>query len=210
MYARISEWICERVLARRGQAIFARPGLSEQRTNSQSVLRDLTKQRKQTNKKRGAVRFKFRCCVSVALGATGENNHRVAGPPHAVVRSVRHGPLRDCRAYKNTALIYLPLAKPPRIRATYRLAHVQGKKSLNAPNNCPDEPPEQNDHANSKMDCEKPHKKIQKPDPKRCYLKLKVRLGNSIRAVSLKISDYHTHKDRYPREKPNQIQNVDG
>jgi hypothetical protein len=45
---------------------------------------------------------------------------------------------------------------------------------------------------------------------KHCYLKLKVRLGNSIRAVSLKISDYHTHKDRYPREKPNQIQNGDG
>jgi hypothetical protein len=33
-----------------------------------------------------------------------------------------------------------------------------------------------------------------------------MRLGNSIRAVSLKISNYYTNKDRYPREKPNQIQ----
>ena len=31
-----------------------------------------------------------------------------------------------------------------------------------------------------------------------------------IRFVPLQISDYYTHKDRYPREKPNQIQNVDG
>ena len=42
---------------------------------------------------------------------------------------------------------------------------------------------EQDYRTDSKMDCEKPNEKIQKPNPKRCYLKLKMRLTCSIRRI---------------------------
>jgi len=60
------------------------------------------------------------------------------------------------------------------------------------------------------VESQKPNANIQKPNPERPYLKLEMRLADSIRPVSLKIGDYYTHKDGYPREKSNQIQNVDG
>ena len=39
------------------------PAPSEQINNSRSVLRDLTNNAEKTNKRRGAVRFNFRCCA---------------------------------------------------------------------------------------------------------------------------------------------------
>jgi len=60
------------------------------------------------------------------------------------------------------------------------------------------------------VESQKPNEEIQKPNPKSRYLKLEMRLADSIRFVSLKIGDYYTHKDGYAREKSNQIQNVDG
>jgi hypothetical protein len=68
----------------------------------------------------------------------------------------------------------LRLTKPPRVRIADRLAHVQGKESLNAPDDCPNDPPQQNKDTYCKVQRQKPHEKIQKPDPKRCYLKLEV------------------------------------
>jgi hypothetical protein len=59
------------------------------------------------------------------------------------------------------------------------------------------------------VESQKPDEKIQKSNPKRRYLKLEMRLADSIRSVSLKIGDYYTHKDGYPDEQSNQIQNVD-
>ncbi len=60
------------------------------------------------------------------------------------------------------------------------------------------------------MQRQKSQEKIKKPDPKGCDLKLKMRLGDSISIFTLKISDYYTDKDRYSREKPDQIEKVDG
>jgi hypothetical protein len=111
--------------------------------------------------------------------------------------------------YHNTP-ISLRLAKPPRIRIAYRLAQVQSEKSFHAPNHRPNDPPEQDQCADCKMERQKSQEKIEKADPKSSYLKLEMRLAYTIRSVSLKISDHYTDKDRYPRQKPNQIENVDG
>jgi hypothetical protein len=60
------------------------------------------------------------------------------------------------------------------------------------------------------MECQKPHEKIEKADPKSCYLELKMRLAYTIRSVPLQISDYYTDEDRYSCEKSDEIKNVNG
>ena len=50
-----------------------------------------------------------------------------------------------------------------------------------------------------------PIKKYRKSNPKRCYLKLEMRLTYAIRPVSLKIGDHNTDKNRYSCEKANEI-----
>ena len=60
------------------------------------------------------------------------------------------------------------------------------------------------------MQRDKPHEKIEKPDPKCCYLKLEMGLRYPIRSFTLQISDYHAYEDCNAGKEANQIQNVDG
>ena len=102
--------------------------------------------------------------------------HNVAGDLKDAVKETSKQKTRTDHATKAAQLsgFFLSLTKPPRVWVTYRLAHVQGKETLYAPDDGPNDPPKQNQNTDCKMKCQKSQEKIQKTNPKCRYLKLEM------------------------------------